>query len=73
MKPWAVEEVSRLASEVVELANAVKEEAKGSGAHVHGRADVWAKGRVVAPSKYVAALRRRSLDLTRALAEMRKP
>ena len=61
MNRVAIEKVIKEATETIEAAQAVLAEADD--------ANHWA----IWGSKYTGALRRRSMDLTRALAEMRKP
>ena len=78
MNRHQIERVRKLAMEVIQLANDVEEEAKSA----HGwdaekmawinNKDLWKDGRVESPSRRVAALRRRSLDLSAALADMRR-
>lgn len=68
--------VRRLAREVDQLAADVEREMVDSGARMHARnPELFAKGFVPHtpyPSPTTGELRRRSMDLTRALAEMRR-
>ena len=77
MNRYKIEKVRKLAMEVIQLANDVEEEAKSVNSYdfeekAYVKKDYWKDGRVESPSRRVSALRRRSLDLSAALADMRR-